>query len=61
MLLLKVKSEMSQYDPKYLCNMLVEMVLGERICRAQPTKLLASYNFSNRFSLSVSVRVFEST
>lgn len=22
---------------KYLCNMLVEMVFGERICRAQPT------------------------
>lgn len=44
----------------YLCNMLVEMVFGERTCRAQPTKLLASSSFRNRLSLSASLSVFES-
>lgn len=44
----------------YLCSMLVEMVFGERIWRAQPIKVLASSSFKNRFSLSASVSVFES-
>lgn len=44
----------------YLCSMLVEMVFGERIWRAHPTKSLASSIFRNRFSLSASVSVFES-
>ena len=44
----------------YLCSMLLEIVLAERICRAQPTKLLASSSLLKRCSLSASVNVFES-
>ena len=44
----------------YLCSMLLEIVLAERICRAQPTKLLDSSTLLKRCSLSASVNVFES-